>query len=138
MKTRKERVAQLFEDSSLDAFVASSYTNVSYLAGTNILTQKLIPDRLAMVLWPRTSDPTLMICSIEEELVRREAAVQDVRMYVEHKESPIKLLSAVMTERGLENKRIGIEEAVLSAKYYKELIAQLPLATLVGCDRELA
>lgn len=59
-------------------------------------------------------------------------------MYVEHKESPIKLLSAVITERRLENKRIGIEEAVLSAKYYKELVAQLPLATLVACDRELA
>ncbi len=138
MPPRNEKVAQLFQVVSLDAFVASSYTNVSYLAGTNIITQRLIPDRLALVLWPRESDPTLIICSIEEESVKRDSAIRDVRTYIEHKESPIQVLDAVIREKKLEGKRIGLEEKVLSARYYKELKSLLPGATLLGCDRELA
>ena len=106
----KNKVAEFFDSTSLDAFVAHSYVNVSYLSKANIFTQKLIPDRLALILWPRDSEPVLILCSIEEVAARRDSLISDIRTYVEHKESPIKILAETVRERKLGEKRIGFEE----------------------------
>ncbi len=134
----KNKVAEFFDSTSLDAFVAHSYVNVSYLSKANIFTQKLIPDRLALILWPRDSEPVLILCSIEEVAARRDSLISDIRTYVEHKESPIKVLAETVRERKLGEKRIGFEENALTANYYNELLRLLPEANFVGCDKDLA
>ncbi len=134
----KDKLEALFRDTGLDAFVAHSYINVSYLSRTNIFTQKLIPDRLALILWPARSEPTMVLCSIEEVAARRDSVIGDIRTYVEHKESPIRVLADLIRERRLDRGMIGIEENALTARWYKELLAELPQARLVGCDQALA
>ncbi len=134
----RDKLDALFRDTGLDAFVAHSYINVSYLSRANIFTQKLIPERLALILWPTDSEPTMVLCSIEEVAARRDSVIPDIRTYVEHKESPIRVLADLIRERGLETGVIGIEENALTARWYKELLAELPQAQLIGCDRALA
>ena len=59
------------ESSEFDAIIAMSPENVPYTAGVGIWSQKVIRDRLALVVWPREGDPTLIVATNEEGYVRR-------------------------------------------------------------------
>ena len=50
----------LLAGAEVDAVIAISPENVFYLSRALILTQRYIPDRLAIVVWPRGGEPTLM------------------------------------------------------------------------------
>ena len=47
------RLQEIIERRNLDGIVVSSYQNVSYFAGTYLMTQVSIPDRLAFLRMPR-------------------------------------------------------------------------------------
>lgn len=117
-----DRLGRELDEAHLDAVVAVSPENTYYLSGAYIRTQVSIRDRLALVVWPRSGEPTLIVCNIEESLVGRESWIKDVRTYVEFAQSPINLLAAVLKERGLEGGRIGIERRFLTVEYHDELI----------------
>jgi Xaa-Pro aminopeptidase len=113
-------------ESEFDAVVASSLTNVYYTSGALIETQRRIPLRLALVVWPRSGSPVLIVGDIEESLARRESHLQYIRAYVEFRESPIEVLACVLEERGLAADRVGLEEDHLVARYHAELRTRLP------------
>ena len=123
--------------SGLDAVVASSMENVFYLTGAWIDTQKAIPDRLALVVWPRTGSPVLIVCTIEESLARRDSRIRDIRGYVEFQTSPIAALADVLRELGLAQARIGFERNHMVARYYDEMRSMLPQVKWKGGDRLL-
>jgi Xaa-Pro aminopeptidase len=120
-----------------DAIIASSFENVSYLAGTRIQTQRLIPDRLALVLWPRDGDLALVVCSIEESQARRETWFKDIRTYEEFEVPPIAVLAELIRDTGLGRAKIGIESHHLTAAHFEELRKELPQARFESCDRFL-
>jgi Xaa-Pro dipeptidase len=126
------RLWQEFDAADLDAIVVAAPENTRYLSGVLIRTQISIRDRLALVVQPRAGEPTFLVCDIEESHARTEGEIADVRTYVEFAESPISALIRILRERGLEGKRIGIEERFLSHAYHAELLT-LP-ATYVGID----
>lgn len=129
-----ERLRNLLCDTEFDAIVAVSPENVTYTCGVTIWTQRSIRDRLAMVLWPRSSDPSVIVCNIEEPQTRAEGCIEDVRSYVEFRVSPIKLLADVLHEKGLSSGTIGMEFRYLSAHYAAELKRLLPNARFADCD----
>jgi Xaa-Pro aminopeptidase len=131
------KLAALFARKGYDAIVALSPVNVLYLSGANIHTQRSIPDRLALVLWPADSDPSLLVCTIEESQARRQSRIKDVRSYFEFKESPIQLLANTIKEKRLDRGRIGIEKRYITAEYFDELVRSLPDVTFDSCDRDL-
>ncbi|MDR7419613.1 MAG: Xaa-Pro peptidase family protein [Armatimonadota bacterium] len=118
----------------LGAIVAVSPENTLYLSGANILTQRLLPERLALVLWPRDGAPAFIICVIEERLTRQDSRIPDIRTYHEFRESPIETLASVVREKGLERGRIGIEMKYLTAHYYEQAKRLMPNAVLVAAD----
>lgn len=118
----------------LDVLVGLSPDNFFYATGALIMTQKMIPDRLAAVVLSRDQSPTAVVCSIEEALTRRDSCCADIRTYVEGSGSPIDLLAEVLRERGLDRARIGFEADSLPVRFAEELRAALPAATLVGAD----
>lgn len=120
------RMRSELESANLDAVVAVSPENTYYLSGAYIRTQVSIRDRLAVVVWPRSGEPTFIVCNIEESLAERESWISDVRTYVEFARSPVDLLIEVLRQRGLEGSRIGIERRFLTAEYHDELIKGLP------------
>lgn len=129
---RYQRLKPLMKQHGLDVIVTISPENVLYFAQTYIQTQKSIRDRLAIAVLPLEQDPAMIACVIESPTVEHECWIQDRRYYFEFKESPIQYLVDVLKERGLANKKIGIELDYLSARYYRELVELLPDIQLVS------
>ena len=48
----RANVQKLFERTGWRGFVATAPASTLYLSGANIITTRLIPDRLAVVFWP--------------------------------------------------------------------------------------
>ena len=122
------------DNSEFDAIIAMSPENVPYTAGVGIWSQKVIRDRLALVVWPREAEPTLIVATNEEGYVREKSWITDVRAYSQHQDSPIKLLSDVLQEKGLGTGTIGFEPAYLTTDYYLELLATMPEAKFESCE----
>lgn len=133
-KDLRTRIGRAMAEAKLDALVAMSPENVLYSSGTSIITQRMIPDRLALVLWGHDDAQTFIVCTIEEPQARAESWISDIRGYVEFAESPIATLASAIKERGFARGRIGIEMRYLVANYYRELVERLPEAELVAAD----
>jgi len=131
---RSKKLKNLMSKSGLDALIAISPENVFYSTGANIKTQRYLRDRLAISVISENKDDSLIICSVEENVVRKQTWIKDIRTYIEFKESPMVLLADLITERGLEKGRIGVETHYLASCYYKQLIELLPYVTLVECS----
>ena len=71
--TDRARLRAALDAGPFDAIIVSSQENTFYATGALILTQREIPLRLALTLWPRGGEPTFVVCGIEESLVRRQS-----------------------------------------------------------------
>jgi len=131
---RYTRFREVLARSSFDAVIAASPANTWYLSECNIMTQKQLPERLAMVVWPKVGDPVYVVCGLEEGQARAETWIKDIRSYLEFVQSPVELAVAAVHELGLAKGRIGYEATFLTAHYYDQLKAGLPDATLVPAD----
>ena len=96
-----ERFEDILAESGLDGVVASSLENVSYLSGARIVTQRLIPDRLVLLLWPGQGDPAIVLCRGEDAANRDDCRIEDMRTYKEFVTSPVDLLADAVAEKGL-------------------------------------
>ncbi len=108
----------------LDAVVLSSFEGVSYFGGIHLFTQMLVPDRSAFLLARRDGEATLVVCDVEESLVRAQTSLADVRPYVEFAEDPAATAAAAARETAGASARIGIEAR------------RLPAASLATFERE--
>jgi Xaa-Pro aminopeptidase len=129
-----DALERALSESGWDVLVASSQANVFYTSGAFISTQASIPDRLALVVLPRSGQHVLILCNIEESLGKEESWIEDIRSYVEFARSPLSLLAEVVAEKGLAGGRIGIEKKHLSTAHFEELTKALPRAEFGGCD----
>ena len=128
-----ERFEAILAESGLDALVASSLENVSYLSGARMVMQRLIPDRLALLLWPGQGDPAIVLCKGEDVACRPDCWIEDMRSYTEFVTSPVDLLADIVAEKGLARGRLGLEKHSLPSAYVDRLRKRLPGATLVDC-----
>lgn len=130
----RARMDAVLAGSDVDAVIAISPENVFYLSRALILTQRYIPDRLAIVVWPRGGEPTFIVCAIEETLARQDTSIADLRTYVEFARSPVALLAEVLAERGLARGRLGYEPSCWNVGNHRALVDALPGATLVPAE----
>lgn len=128
------RLQAALKGRGLDTAIATSYENVAYLTGAPIMTQRLIPERLAVVVVPRSSDPIELVCNVELREVASLSSVSDVRQYTEFQQAPLDATVEILKERGAETGVIGVEARVLSMKDFVTLSELLPQATLVAAD----
>jgi len=134
LKERNERMKKLMGKKDMDTVVALSLENVLYSTGAYIMTQRAIRDRLEIAVLPKKGEPVFIVCKIEERLAKEETWIEDMRTYIEFKESPIQFLVTVLKEMGLEKGRIGIEQHYLTAYHHAELINAMPDAEFVECQ----
>ena len=128
-----ERFKDLLAESGLHGVIASSLENVSYLSGTRMVTQRLIPDRLALLLWPEQGEPAIVLCKGEDVASKDDCQVEDMRTYVEFVTSPVDVVADAIVEKGLAAGRLGVERRSLPAEYMDQLQDRLPRAKLVDC-----
>ena len=125
-----QRLRELVDESGLDAVVVMTIENVAYLSGVWVLTQRIIPHRLAFVLWPLNGEPVFILCRGEDVNIDGRCLIKDVRTYVEFRTTPVELLAEALAERGLSEGRLGIERRSMSVADYDELKRLVPNATL--------
>ncbi len=128
-----KRFETLLAESGMDGVIASSLENVSYLSGARMVMQRLIPDRLALLVWPAEGDPAIVVCKGEDVACRDDCQVEDMRAYTEFVTSPIDLLADVVEEKGLAKGRLGLEMHSLPSGYVNQLRKRLAGATFVDC-----
>jgi Xaa-Pro aminopeptidase len=132
-----ERLRRLMESRALDAIVVSSYQNVSYFAGSTIITQISLPDRLGFLIARRDGAATLLFCNIEISQLKTQTDIEDVREYVEFAQNPTEELARILREVGLTGASIGIDARRLPAASMTILQRDLPAAEFVPIDDEL-
>jgi Xaa-Pro aminopeptidase len=135
--TKIEKLQRLMESRGLDGVVVCSYQNVSYFAGTTIITQLSLPDRLAFMIARRDGGAALLVCSIETRQVKTQTDIRDVREYVEFAQEPTAELATLLREFGLSEGSIGLDARRLSAASMATLQAELPRVKIVPIDDEI-
>ena len=121
----------------LVATVLCSYQGVSYFAGTSIITQVALPDRLEFFIQFNDAPPALLLCNIETGMAKTQTDITDVSEYVEFVDVPAVALASLLVERGVTTGRIGIESRRLHAEAYEDLKAALPNVELVSIDQQV-
>ena len=131
---QRERLRSVMEGQNLEGAILSSYQAVSYLAGTNILTQVMLPDRPAFYLCWGNGENALLVCNIETGMVLGQTDIEEVNEYVEFADDPWHSLSELLTQHGLASERVGFEARRVSAAGYQILRDRLPELKLVPID----
>jgi len=124
---------ELMQKVGLGALVAVSPEMVRYTLGTVVPTQSLIRERLAICITSSEGKQVAIVVNIEEELVKKQGFVEDVRIYNEFTDQPMKMLSDVLKEMHLENQKIGIELDYLPFTHYSILKKEMPNTEFVEC-----
>lgn len=136
-ESQRARLVEVIGRRDLRAAVTNSYQAVSYLAGTNILTQITLPDRLAFCITFGDASASLIICSIETGMVRTQTDLEDIIDYTEFADNPAELLAQYLQKQGITSGRVGIEARRLNSEAFQLLRTLLPEVTLVGIDDDV-
>jgi Xaa-Pro aminopeptidase len=136
-ETHRARIAGIIDANDLRAAVASSYQAVSYFAGTHIITQIVLPDRLEFFVAFDGGDAALLVCNLETGMVKSQTDIPEIHEYVEFADVPAEALARLLSERGITSGRVGIELRRLHAEGFAALREALPGLELVGIDEEV-
>jgi Xaa-Pro aminopeptidase len=117
----RERAFKLLDECGLDAVVATTYENLTYVSGAYIYTQRTVPTRMSAILLTNNGDATYVFCSIEEAQIRDQSWIGDLRGYREFAEDPMDILAALLREKKLDGKKIGLERRFLGADHVTNL-----------------
>ena len=120
--------------SDFDVIVAASPENVLYTSDVFISTQVDIRDRLALVVWDGSREPSFILCAVEEAYARQESWINDIRTFKEFVTSPIELLIELLREMGADKGHIGLEMEYLGAGYFEQLMSGLPHARFTAVE----
>lgn len=131
------RLATLRETLGVDALIVSSPPNTQYLSGCLILTQRLLPDRLALVV-SGSGGEAFVVCDIEERQARADSRIEDIRGYTEFVVSPMAVGASVLEEFDAASGAVGFEARHLTAHFYEELRRLVPRAQLIAIDESLS
>jgi Xaa-Pro aminopeptidase len=134
---QRARLSAVLKRLELDAAVVTSYQAVSYFAGTNIITQTALPERLEFCIVFPDESAALLLCNIETSMAKSQTDLDDVSEYVEFADVPVVSLANLLKERGLVQGRVGIESRRLHAEAYQDLRRELPDVELVAIDHEV-
>ena len=136
-ETHRARIAGIIEAKELRAAVASSYQAVSYFAGTHIMTQIVLPDRLEFFVAFDGGDAALLVCNLETGMVKSQTDIPEIHEYVEFANVPADALARLLRDRGVTSGRVGIELRRLHAEGFADLRNALPELELVGIDEDV-
>ena len=122
----------------LDAVVAMSPENLTYVAGAVAPSMRTVRSRLAACVLPVEGLSEVIVVGVDAALLRERACVDKVTAYKEFVEHPIDVIAGSLRERGLDSGRVGVETTYLSHDAYARLAKALPDAELFSADALLA
>jgi Xaa-Pro dipeptidase len=128
------RLKQSISAAGLDALVAMSPENVTYVSGFVVPSQSLMRWRHAFCVVTADGRISMVAIDMEATTVRAHAGIDDLRIYREFSDDPIDKLADAITDLHLASGKIGIELDYLPAKDYAKLQRALPGVHWSGGD----
>jgi Xaa-Pro aminopeptidase len=138
LTARVGQLHRLVVERDLSALVCSAPETIAYVAGTYIATQTLVPDRFAFLIVTRNRRVSLLVCNIEEALVRAESWIEHIDSYVEFERDPSLALIDVLERNDPGSGRVGVQAGRLSARCLDLLRRELPRAEFLPLDADIA
>lgn len=128
------RQRQVMEERGLDALIAGSPENLAYTTGFVVPSQLLMRWRHAMCIVEQSGHTTMVTIDMEETTVRAHAAFDDIRVYREFTDDPMREVAGALKDRGLTGASVAVEMEYLPAGDFATLRDLLPEADFVAAD----
>ncbi len=129
-----DRLVERIGNSGLDAIIALSPENVTYVAGFVVPSQSLMRWRHALCILMADGRVSMVAIDMEASTVRTHAGIKDLRVYREFTEDPMDILAETLKDLKLERAKIGIEMEFLPVKDFATLQRNLPAVQWVAGD----
>lgn len=128
------RLKRRIADQSLDAIIAASPENVTYVSGFVVPSQSLMRWRHAAVIVTADGRISMVAIDMEATTVKAHAGIDDLRIYREFTDDPMDKLGDALKDLKLDRGKIGIELEFLPAKDFATLHRTLPEVQWVAAD----
>jgi Xaa-Pro aminopeptidase len=110
----------------LDAIVAVSPENVTYISGFVVPSQSLMRWRHAACIVTADGRVSMVAIDMEATTVKAHAEIRDLRIYREFIDDPMDALAQALKDLKLDRGKLGIEMEFLPAKDFATLQKKLP------------
>jgi Xaa-Pro aminopeptidase len=118
----------------LDAIVAVSPENVSYVSGFVVPSQSLMRWRHAAVILTADGKISMVAIDMEASTVEAHSGIDDLRIYREFTDDPMDKLAESITDLNLGRGKVGVELEFLPAKDFARLQKKLPAVQWNAAD----
>src|SRR5215510_6250303 len=120
------RLLRRVGDTGLDAIIAISPENVTYLSGFVVPSQSLMRWRHAAVIITTDGQISMVAIDMEATTVKAHAGIDDLRIYREFTDDPMDKLAEALKDLKLDRGKVGIELEFLPAEDFQTLQKTLP------------
>ena len=128
------RLKRRIADQGLDAIIATSPENVTYVSGFVVPSQSLMRWRHAAVIITSDGQISMIAIDMEATTVKAHAGIDDLRIYREFTDDPMDKVADALKDLKLDRGKIGIELEFLPAKDFATLHRNLPDVQWVAAD----
>lgn len=128
------RVRNRIGAAGLDAIIAISPENVTYVSGFVVPSQSLMRWRHAACLVTADGQISMVAIDMEATTVKAHAEIRDLRIYREFTEDPMDKLAEALRDLKLDKGKIGIEMEFLPAKDFATLQRNIPGVSWIAAD----
>ncbi len=131
----KEAVAH----SGVDAVISIHPKTLHYTTGYPMALSALIHQRPSgprsgIGVLPREGHPFMIVGGNEAAVTRDTSWIEDVVVYEEYRDQPMRVLADTLRQRGLGEAKLGVETDYLSGRFWDEVKTSLPRASFVAWD----
>jgi len=126
------RQARLMLEENIDALLAMSVDNATYLLGVTVPSHRIIRERRVVVMLRPDSPLEVVAVSVEESFLQEAIPGVRVNPYNEHEQTAMEVVADLIVKAGLERATLGLELDFIPALDYEELRRLLPNARFVN------
>ncbi|MBM7324697.1 aminopeptidase P family protein [Agrobacterium sp. S2] len=138
IRPNKASLEKLLAEKQLDALICMSPENFTYVAGVHVTTVENLRPRQAFVILTKHGSAELVVCSIEDSLVRSESWVRDITLYTEFLQEPVDALVATLKRLNLDRGLVGMDLDYLPVSSYMRLTEALPELKILNTTEDVA
>jgi Xaa-Pro aminopeptidase len=128
------RLKKRIGEAGLDAIIAISPENVTYISGFVVPSQSLMRWRHAAVIVTADGRVSMVAIDMEATTVKAHAGIDDLRIYREFSDDPMAKLAESLRDLKLDRGKVGIELEFLPAKDFSTLQRLASAVQFVAAD----
>jgi len=129
-----QRLRKRIVEAGLDAIIAISPENVTYVSGFVVPSQSLMRWRHAALIVTADGKICMVAIDMEATTVRAHAGIDDLRIYREFSDDPMDKLADALLDLKLDGSQVAIEKEFLPAKDFATLQKRLPNLKWLAAD----